>query len=123
MPARPRRVAPRIMTPREWRRQLRRSARLGLMAMLPAIAFLLILAASRARLESPEPGLLLCDREGRFLGEIGADEEGGFGYWPLPGLPARVVAATLAVEDRRFHAHPGVDPLAAGRAAVQNLAR
>jgi penicillin-binding protein 1C len=36
-------------------------------------------------------------------------------------LPDALVRATLAVEDRRFYRHPGVDPLAIARAAVQNL--
>src|SRR6185295_16384541 len=32
-------------------------------------------------------------------------------------LPPALVAATLAAEDHRFYAHPGVDPIAMGRAA------
>jgi penicillin-binding protein 1C len=36
-------------------------------------------------------------------------------------LPAHLVAATLAAEDRRFFAHPGVDPVALMRATVHNL--
>jgi penicillin-binding protein 1C len=47
--------------------------------------------------------------------------EEGLGYWPVPSLPPRVVAATLALEDRRFGSHPGVDPLAVARALLQNL--
>ena len=47
--------------------------------------------------------------------------EEGLGYWPVPELPPRVVAATLALEDRRFGSHPGVDPLAVARALLQNL--
>jgi len=31
------------------------------------------------------------------------------------------VAAVVEIEDARFHSHPGVDPLAVGRAVVQNL--
>ena len=81
------------------------------------------LALARSGLESPEPTLLLRDRHGRFLGEIG---QGGIaaesGYWPLAELPPRVVAATLAVEDRRFWSHPGIDPLAVLRALRQNTA-
>ncbi|HVT57479.1 MAG TPA: transglycosylase domain-containing protein [Thermoanaerobaculia bacterium] len=45
----------------------------------------------------------------------------GLGYWPLDALPPRVVAATLALEDRRFARHPGVDLLAAARALLQDL--
>jgi penicillin-binding protein 1C len=36
-------------------------------------------------------------------------------------LPPLLVAATLAAEDRRFWAHPGVDPIAMARALRQNV--
>ncbi|MCG8461744.1 MAG: transglycosylase domain-containing protein, partial [Holophagales bacterium] len=75
----------------------------------------------RSDLQSPPPSLLVSDRNGRFLGELSADIERGHGFWPVAGLPPRVVAATLAVEDRRFRAHPGVDPKAVARALWQNL--
>jgi penicillin-binding protein 1C len=110
------------------------------------------LAVVRARLTAPAPTLLLLDRDGRFLGELpgeasgsgpratggaggaggakGGDAAGragagesGLGYWPLAELPPRVAAAALALEDRRFGAHPGVDPLAMARALIQNLRR
>ena len=58
---------------------------------------------------------------GAFLCEVGDGRDAALGYWPLETLPARVVAATVAIEDRRFWLHPGVDPLAVGRAAWQNL--
>lgn len=66
---------------------------------------------------------MLRDRQGRFLGEVGAPTGGAFGYWPLAELPPRVVAATIAIEDRRFRTHPGVDPLAVARATVDNARR
>ncbi|TPW17310.1 MAG: penicillin-binding protein 1C, partial [Halothiobacillaceae bacterium] len=69
----------------------------------------------------PSPTLLLQDRHGNFLAEVSSDEARGHGYWPIDQLPPRVVAATLAIEDRRFWSHPGVDPLAIGRALWQNL--
>jgi penicillin-binding protein 1C len=60
--------------------------------------------------------------EGAGQGESAVDGDGGgLGYWPVGELPPRVVAATLALEDRRFGLHPGVDPLAVARAAWQNL--
>lgn len=40
---------------------------------------------------------------------------------PLRDVPAPVVAAVLAAEDHRFYDHPGVDPLAIGRALWTNL--
>lgn len=107
--ARGRRAAPRLRRPAE-------------KAALAVALSLLGLALWRSRLVSPEPTLYLLDRHGRFLGEVserGADGE--FGYWPVAEVPARVAAATLLIEDRRFRSHPGVDPIALGRAALQNL--
>ncbi|HET6718527.1 MAG TPA: transglycosylase domain-containing protein, partial [Rhodocyclaceae bacterium] len=84
---------------------------------------LLIYDAARLDLRGPAPTYLLLDRNGRFLAELGAADEaaGEYGYWPVQELPPRVVAAALALEDRRFSSHPGVDPLAIGRAIGQNL--
>ena len=73
-----------------------------------------------AKLVAPPPTLYLQDRNGRFLGETGAVKEDEYGYWPLETLPPRVVAATIAVEDRRFNSHPGVDAAAVARALWQN---
>lgn len=39
----------------------------------------------------------------------------------LGNVSPHIVAATIAVEDRRFHSHRGVDPLAVARAFWQNL--
>ena len=79
----------------------------------------ILLAVSRARLESPPASLLLLDRHGRFLAETGSRTE-EFGYWPVEPLPERVVSATTALEDRRFWKHPGVDLVGVFRALVQN---
>jgi penicillin-binding protein 1C len=99
----------------------RRSVRVAAGVALLVILWVVGLALSRSRLESPEPSHLLLDREGRFLGEGAASEASDFGYWPLEELPPRVVAATLVLEDRRFWSHPGIDPLAMTRALWQNL--
>jgi penicillin-binding protein 1B len=39
----------------------------------------------------------------------------------LSSLPPHVINAVLAIEDRRYYAHPGVDPLGIGRALISNL--
>ncbi|MBP2315588.1 penicillin-binding protein 1C [Azospirillum soli] len=48
------------------------------------------------------------------------------GAWRFPATPdavaPRFTDLLIAYEDRRFHAHPGIDPLAVLRAAGQNLA-
>lgn len=82
--------------------------------------------AERINLEAPPPTPILLDRQGSFLAQFGAkstDPDGSnqveYGYWPLDALPERVVTATLALEDKRFWEHPGVDGLAVLRAVWQ----
>ncbi len=89
----------------------------------PATAALALglLAVARGHLVAPRPTVLVTDRHGQPLADLGGDDASGYGYWPLAELPPRVVAATLAVEDRRFFSHPGVDPRAVARAVRQNL--
>ncbi len=90
---------------------------LALLLLLTGIAY------NRAQLSSPDPTYFLRDRHGMFLGEVGAPSEGEYGYWLLEAVPQRIAAATLAVEDRRFWSHPGVDALAIARAMYQNATR
>jgi len=42
---------------------------------------------------------------------------------PLPQMPPRLVETVLAVEDRRFYSHVGIDPVAIGRAVWRNLTK
>ena len=76
----------------------------------------------------PEPlfedpySTVLLDREGRLLGARIAPD----GQWRFPApdtVPAKFRTALLAFEDKRFPYHPGVDPLAVGRALWLNLSR
>ena len=85
-----------------------------------AVLAVCVTAFLRSRLIAPEPTYLVRDRQDRFLGEVAPTADSEFGYWPVETLPERVAAATLAVEDRRFEWHPGVDPIALGRALLQN---
>jgi len=61
------------------------------------------------------------DRDGRLLRPYATPE----GRWRLPahadGVDPRYLALLIACEDRRFHDHAGVDPLALVRAAEQML--
>ena len=84
-------------------------------------------AAADVRLTAPAPTAYVTDATGNFLTQIGHEsrrESGGrqveYGYWDVQP-PAPVIAATLALEDRRFWQHPGVDPAAILRAAWQHL--
>ena len=101
------------------RRRFRIFAYTGIL-FLAVLLGLTGIALRRASLTSPDPTFFLRDRHGRFLGEVGAAPDGEYGYWKLDAIPLRVVAASLAVEDRRFWRHPGVDILAIGRAVYQN---
>lgn len=64
--------------------------------------------------------LVLEDRQGELLGaRIAID-----GQWRFPppdSVPDRFATALIEFEDHRFYFHPGVDPLAIGRALLQNL--
>lgn len=94
--------------------------------LLIALMLYGLAVAERINLDAPPPTPILFDRQGYFLAQFGAksiDPDGArrteYGYWPLEVLPERVVAATLALEDKRFWDHPGVDGLAVLRAAWQ----
>jgi penicillin-binding protein 1C len=88
--------------------------------ILAALLVLTVIAYHRAQLTAPEPTYFLRDRHGRFLGEVGALSDGEYGYWELETTPPRIAAATVAVEDRRFWDHPGIDVFAIGRATYRN---
>lgn len=93
----------------------------GTLTLFLLSLLLFALAWLRSDFEAPAVTRLLLDRHGAFLAELEGEPGGGYGYWPLEELPPRVVAATLAIEDRRFWDHPGVDPVAILRALWQNL--
>jgi penicillin-binding protein 1C len=61
------------------------------------------------------------DCRGTLLREFLNDKEGRGIWCPYTNISSDLIAATIAVEDHRFHYHPGIDPLAVGRALVQNI--
>ncbi len=81
---------------------------------------------------SPPATPIFTDRYGAFLAEGTADEDAPLGFWdpivpqdgiPLHGTisPERIVACLLAVEDKRYYQHFGVDFRSLLRALVNNL--
>ena len=63
---------------------------------------------------------VVTDRSGVLLGARTADD----GQWRFPPrrqVPSRYATALIQFEDRHFRWHPGVDPLAIGRAIKDNL--
>jgi len=55
-------------------------------------------------------------RDGTLLREFASPDEGHAAPAHLDRLPAHVWQAFVSAEDRRFFSHPGIDPLALGRA-------
>jgi penicillin-binding protein 1C len=67
------------------------------------------------------PGLVVLDREGRELRSTRAADGSRRRWRSLDEMDPDLIAAFVAVEDRRFFRHPGIDPRAALRAARANL--
>ena len=63
------------------------------------------------------PVIRILARDGAVLAERGAAHD----YMPLDLLPAHVVGAVVAIEDRRFYQHRGIDPAGFLRALFANL--
>lgn len=94
-----------------------------------AVAFVLLAAAAwvglkfvpvpQGLLRMPPVSLEFNDRNGRTLREtrVGEQFRREVQYAEIPG---HVIRAMLAAEDKRFFSHPGVDWIAAGRAAVSS---
>ena len=74
-------------------------------------------------LSTPAATTVLVDRHGAFLAQLGeyTGQRVDYGFWPVEPLPGRIVQAALALEDRRFWTHPGVDAGAVLRAVWQDL--
>lgn len=92
---------------------------------LAAIVLLFLLALAVVPVPSPpferDYSPVVVDGEGRILRVFLNQRQ----QWHLPPradqqTPANLVRAVLCFEDRRFYHHPGVDPRALVRAAIQN---
>jgi penicillin-binding protein 1C len=93
------------------------------------VGFALWLAVGAARVPLPpglrdsggDASLWLLDRSGQSIARVRTRSGELEQQVSLAELSPFVVPATLAAEDARFFAHPGVDPLAMGRALFQAL--
>ena len=63
---------------------------------------------------------VLLDRDGKLLSAAIAEDE-QWRFPPVSEVPGKFRAAILCAEDKRFYAHPGIDPLAVGRAFWLNI--
>ena len=106
---------------RSWRRVLRwRWIFGGTAAAFLLLVLVLAITAPLSKSLQPitAPSLTLVSAEGVTIARRGAVVE-----MPVrvADLPRRVVDPFLAIEDRRFYSHVGVDPQGLARAAVSNL--
>jgi len=70
---------------------------------------------------NPPASAAVTDASGCLLMQtVARDDQWRFPV-PLSEISPWLIQATIAVEDERFASHPGVDPIAAARAALQNL--
>jgi penicillin-binding protein 1A len=92
----------------------------GVVGSLLGLILILLFTAPLSKSLQPitAPSLTLLSAEGAPIARRGAVVEA-----PVDAarLPRHVVAPFLAIEDRRFFSHSGVDPLALTRAALSNL--
>lgn len=69
------------------------------------------------RTKERAPVIRILARDGSVLAERGTAHD----YMPLDLLPAHVIGAVVAIEDRRFFQHRGLDPWGFARAVFANL--
>ena len=91
-------------------------------ALLLVTLLWLIVTAPLGRALEPldDPAMLLLSEEGRPIARRGAIKDEPVEVAELDPLTP---AAFIAIEDRRFHRHWGIDPRAIGRAMVANMSR
>ena len=113
--------------PPRWRVWLKRLfvwgtglALLGLVFLGFAVGFAASSLPDYATLKATQPGqtILVRARDGRELVEIGPS----FGEWLIyDNIPENMTNAMIAVEDKRFRSHLGVDPVRLTGALVEGL--
>jgi penicillin-binding protein 1A len=95
----------------------------GLLALVVAVAVATAYLPSYSELtKRSDLGQMIRVRaaDGTVLVSLGPS----FGKWlPYDQIPPEMRAAMIAIEDRRFRSHPGVDPLGIGRAVGSAVIR
>src|SRR6202040_2207875 len=95
----------------------------GLWLLIAGIAAIVWVGAHLPAIQSLEvpkrpPSIEILGADGRVLATRG--DMGGAAV-PLKELPAYLPQAFIAIEDRRFYAHHGIDPFGIARAILANL--
>lgn len=90
---------------------------------VPLLIFvaLFLSVSGKIRFESPHATPLIEDWRGRYLSE-GWSDGSPRGFWEVAGgLPERLTASFIAIEDKRFAEHSGIDWRAVGRSVINNI--
>lgn len=104
-------------------RRRRRRAAAGAVVLAAGLAWLRMGPLPAGLLDPPAaPTTVVVDRNGERLYEALSAEAARAIPLDAAALPPRLVAATLAAEDRRYYRHIGLDPVAIARAVRVNLA-
>ncbi len=113
-------IPPLIDEPKRHRRRWWRLGFIAFGAMLLIVLLWLIVTAPLSRALEPldDPAMLLLSEEGRPIARRGAVKDEPVEVAKLDPMTS---SAFIAIEDRRFRSHWGIDPRAIGRAMVANL--
>ncbi|OWZ84565.1 hypothetical protein CDO51_02050 [Natranaerobius trueperi] len=107
----------RIFSPRRWFRVFFLTAVILFFAVIVLVPFVV-----GALEDTPPPGFnsasILLDREGEEFHYFYDDYRL---YTPLEEMPEELIKGMIAIEDRRFREHNGIDIRGIGRAAIRNL--
>ncbi len=98
---------------------LERGLRGGLYVAFTMLLFLSYYYSLPSPLFNSSYSTVLEDRSGKLLGAKIADD----GQWRFPiseEVPEKFKTAIIEFEDNNFYRHPGFDPIAIGRAVIQN---
>ncbi|MHA6287996.1 transglycosylase domain-containing protein [Maricaulis sp. CAU 1757] len=90
---------------------------LGVAGMLVSVARDLPDTSGLARIE-PAASITFVDHRGRLIARRGSAHGNEISF---ENIPADLVDAVLAVEDRRFYSHPGIDFIGLSRAMLANI--
>ncbi len=66
----------------------------------------------------PKQPLQVFTKDGSLISEFGEERRE---YIPIKKVPQKMINAILAIEDRRFFEHPGIDMIGIARAALRNI--
>ena len=113
------------MTPGGWRTHARRAAIVCVVsvaaAALGTVAWLFVPVPERLIAADTEPGVRIEDRHGVLLRSTRSADGSRTQWVPIGEMDPDLILAFVAVEDRRFWDHGGIDGRAVARAARDNL--